>query len=473
MSTNQLIPVSKLHLDLHNYRTMPQNSEIEAIHAMILTNSNFESILISLMDYGYMNVENIVVFKKGNKLIVKEGNQRIACLKLIWGIHDIKQFKKIPSAVVKRVVDFRKTDPEWFINNKDVPCLIYDKAEEAICLKTVSLIHGYNENAKRTKWDAIARSRHDRDENGNEHPALDLLEAYLSTCKEISEDVKVYWSAKYPLTVLSEGLNTISKRLEVTIDDLLSDYPSGFYSSMLDELINGIGNSQIETRNLRVPETINKILLKHGLLQIEDISTSFEQQDSTSGSGSSQKSGNVSQSDSRKESASKQDTTKTKTTNNSKSSKNPAYPSNDKRSVKARIRQFKPQGSNREKIALIVTEMYKLNIDNNPLAFMLLYRTLLDLSCRIYCKEANVEIKPKDKYGVIIQKTIAYLKENHEYYKDNKTKLVPVENRLTSNELFSIEHLHQLIHSPFSTANGNDVCILFNDTFELITAINS
>src|SRR5438105_4492933 len=89
MPETKVLPVKHLKLDLHNFRTMPQKSETAAIRAMISVNPDwFWALAESLVADGYLVTENILVLKKdkaGKEMIVKEGNRRVAILKLVLG----------------------------------------------------------------------------------------------------------------------------------------------------------------------------------------------------------------------------------------------------------------------------------------------------------------------------------------------------------------------------------------------------
>ena len=83
MSENKSVDVKKLKLDLKNYRTVAQDNEVSATVAMIsLKPEWFWALAESLVREGYVPTENIIVLKEGRSLRVKEGNRRIAALKL-------------------------------------------------------------------------------------------------------------------------------------------------------------------------------------------------------------------------------------------------------------------------------------------------------------------------------------------------------------------------------------------------------
>ncbi|RJQ48515.1 MAG: hypothetical protein C4528_02535 [Gammaproteobacteria bacterium] len=186
MPTTKLLPIKQLKLDLSNFRTVPQSSETNAIHAMISINPDwFWALTESLLEDGYHPTENIIVLKDGKKkqdLMVKEGNRRIGALKLIFGYISRSQFA-LPSHIEEKIAGVSK---EWKAANQNVPCAIYGPAEAKFVDKIVTLTHGKGEKAGRDKWNAVARARHNRDKLAASEPALDLLEKYLEKGKNIT-----------------------------------------------------------------------------------------------------------------------------------------------------------------------------------------------------------------------------------------------------------------------------------------------
>jgi hypothetical protein len=137
MATSINENVVKLSLDLKNYRNVPQKNEIDAINAIINTSADrFYAILESLMVDGYMPTENIIILKDGKTLIVREGNRRIAAMKLIHGHHKLNDFD-LPEHLIEQI---KAIDKKWKSENKEVPCTIYEKEEADKVDKVVALL---------------------------------------------------------------------------------------------------------------------------------------------------------------------------------------------------------------------------------------------------------------------------------------------------------------------------------------------
>lgn len=93
MAKTSQLKVSTLSLDLKNFRTVPQKKEPDAIKAMItIKPDRFYAIMESIIEDGYIPTENIIILKEGTNLTVKEGNRRVAALKLIHGQYKITDF---------------------------------------------------------------------------------------------------------------------------------------------------------------------------------------------------------------------------------------------------------------------------------------------------------------------------------------------------------------------------------------------
>jgi len=105
MPSTKPLTVKELKLDLSNFRTVSQASESDAIHALISIHPDwFWSLAKSLVEDGYHPTENILVLEggtKGQERIVKEGNRRIAALKMIHGYVNRAQFG-VPPELGKR-----------------------------------------------------------------------------------------------------------------------------------------------------------------------------------------------------------------------------------------------------------------------------------------------------------------------------------------------------------------------------------
>lgn len=246
MPTNEFMQVKALNLDLKNFRTVPQPDETHAINAMISINPDwFWALLESLLEDGYHPTENIIVQKDGGKHIVKEGNRRIAALKIILGhVSDID----VPDIIKDRIDKITKG---WEAENSKVPCSVYPPSKSDTVDKIVSLTHAKGEKAGRDKWNAVAKARYGRDQKGTSEPGLDLLEKYLQNGKNLSPQQAERWGGDYPLTVLNEAIQKLAPHMTFSsAKELAQKYPKQ-NKSILDKVLYDIGIDHLGFNEIR------------------------------------------------------------------------------------------------------------------------------------------------------------------------------------------------------------------------------
>lgn len=249
MPKTQLVAVKDLSLDLRNYRTVEQTDEANAIEAMISASPDrFWALADSLIADGYLPTESIIVLREGSTLTVREGNRRVAVLKML--------LKLMPLTQVSVSNDFTTQlsalPAKWRKDNRSVPCTIYDKTEKDTVERIVRLAHGKGEKAGRDQWNAVARARHNRDQNGSPEPALDLLEKYLASSKHVTSSQKARWAGVFPLSILAEALKKLAQRLgSNNATALVHKYPSILRKDVLDAIIHDIGLEKLGFDHLR------------------------------------------------------------------------------------------------------------------------------------------------------------------------------------------------------------------------------
>ncbi len=231
---------------LENFRTVPQRSEQEAIAAMVSASPDrFWALVKSLVDDGYLPTENILVLKrKGSRgsFTVKEGNRRIAALKLIAGDADNSLFH-IPADLSRRI---DALEDDWYTANREVPCAVYSQRERETVDRIVTLAHGKGEKAGRDQWNAVARARHNRKERGGSEPGLDLLESYLEHGKNLTPHQGARWAGDYPVTVLGEAMKRLAPRLGLKSARQIADaYPEVSNRSSIEDVLKAIGLGKI------------------------------------------------------------------------------------------------------------------------------------------------------------------------------------------------------------------------------------
>ncbi|HZS39234.1 MAG TPA: hypothetical protein VFF06_20525 [Polyangia bacterium] len=468
------VSVKQLSLDLRNYRTVPQDDESAAIEATIAGNPEwFWALTESLLDDGYHPTENILVLKskegKRERLTVKEGNRRIAALKLIHGYAKHTGLG-MPHELAKQINAISK---EWKKANQTVPCAIYGPSEKQTVDTIVTLTHGKGERAGRDKWKAVARARHNRDANNASEPALDLLEAYLANGRNVTSDQRAKWAGDYPLSVLEDAMKRLAPRLSVSSSRVLATaYPDkSSHRSELEKLIYDIGAEVLKFEQLRDKD--RDFAASYGFPAPAATATASAggapTTAATHGSASSGGSSN---------SATSPTTTPSAATAPA-SARTVAVPIDDPRAVARTLRSFQPKGNGREKIASLLVEARRLNVQKTPMAFCFVVRSMFELSAKAYCNDhASSGLSATKGNGE--DKTLAdVLREITNHLTANNTdkaKKKLLHGAMTEmgkqDGLLSVTSLNQLVHNPKFSVVASDICTLFGRIFPLLEEMN-
>lgn len=461
MPTTKQIDVKDLSLDLSNFRTVSQRSEIKAIHAMISISPDwFWALTESLLADGYLPTENIIVLhssKTPREFIVKEGNRRIAALKLIYGYVDRKVFG-LPDDIEEGIA---KLSSGWKKENSSVPCAVYSVSEASVVDKIVTLAHGKGEKAGRDKWNAVAGARHNRDKGGESEPALDLLERYLKNGRNITPEQSMRWSGAYPLTILEEATKILAPRFDAASSRQLADsYPSKVKNrEVLETILRDIGLEQLDFKKLR-DKTIDFATAHYGLPP-----------------GSQNKNGGRAGRASATGTTTTAPTTSPRTTERSKAK---AVSIDDPRSVKRVLKSFMPRGADREKLVALLIEARGLNLETHPHSFCFLLRSMFEISAKAYCKDhartgGPVPTKPsgEDKKLVdLLREITIYMTANGSNKAMNKLLHGAMTELARSVGILSVTSMNQLIHNTRFSIHVRDICVLFGNVFPLLEEMN-
>jgi hypothetical protein len=463
MSKSTETPVKDLSLDLKNYRTVEQKHEIDAVRAMISTRPDyFWALTESVLDSGFLPTENVIVLRSSTgKMIVREGNRRVAALKLIHGFLNIDDLSDVPDELADRIT---KVEGQWRKDNQSVPCVIYPATQAHVVAKIVRLAHGKGERAGRDQWNAVARARHNRDENGAAEPALDLLEKYLAQGMNITEDEASRWAGNYYLSVLAEAMKKVAPRLGLSdAPSLALKYPNIKHRGPVEKIIYDIGSERLSFPALR--STQQDVIATYGIPQAATTSTSSGT--STSGAGSG-----------------KSTSGKTATGSTAQGATKPkAIATNDPRAVTKALKQFQPLGADRDKVVELKIEATLLKIEKTPLAFCFVLRSMFELSARAYMKDHALSLKKVDKKGNAKDKTLAeQLNEITKHLvgsgaakdKAMEKALYGASSDLSNpTGILSVTSLNQLVHNQSFSTTPHHIATMFGNVFPLLQAMNS
>lgn len=454
--------VKTLKLDLENYRTVPQKSERDSIHVMIsISADRFWALMESLLEDGYHPTENIVVLKggkEGKELVVKEGNRRVAALKIILGLVKPDEFN-IPTHLLQSIGTLSS---KWKNENRSVPCTIYEANEASTVERLVALTHGKGEKAGRDIWTAVARARHSRNQSGASEPGLDLLEKYLGQGKNVTPQQSERWSGDYPLTVLDEAIKKLASRLSLqSAREVADKYPKVHLRTELESVMLAIGLKQLTFPELR--DGNKDFALSHGFPPVSPSTTSIPVVASSAQSKSSSGGALPSSVGAGK-----------------KASKIKSAPLNDPRAVKRLLKALTPKGKNREKVVTLLQEAVALNLEKHPLSFCFLLRSMFEISAKAYCVDHAKTGGPSDqKKGGGDKPLVDLLRDiaNHlTAGQTDKQMLKALHGAMTQlaspHSILSVTSMNQLVHNPKFSVGANDISSTFCNIFPLLEALN-
>ncbi|TAL90073.1 MAG: hypothetical protein EPN62_14445 [Candidimonas sp.] len=483
--------VRDLVIDLENFRTVAQPDDMHAIQAMITIDSDkFWALMESLIDDGYLPTENIIVLKSGpenTELLVKEGNRRVAALKLIHGYlpaHDIA----IPNELLEKI---SALSPNWKSENERLPCAIYPAKDAAVVDKIVTLTHGKGENAGRAPWNAVARARHNRSSKKAAEHGLDLLEKYLEYGENLNRLQAKRWAGDYNLSVLDEAIGKIASTFGVRSGpELARNYPAINHKSALDEIMQDIGVGIITFTTLRTKRDSLMAYLPQ------------PQKDSQSSTATSPKSLTTTRPKSAASNtvigSSPSNGTGSTTTQMASSTPGGANPINqsttsttgkkiaavaigDPRVVMRILKKFAPLGNNRQKVVTLRNEATRLKLDKNPIAFCFLLRSMFEISAKAYCADHQATGGPSLKKPNGDEKSlITNLKDITNHITDNnsdKTMVKVLHGAITElarqDGFLSVTSMNQLVHNPSFLVTPSDIATLFGNIYPLLETMNS
>ena len=459
MPETRPVPVKDLALDLANYRTVPQVSEATAVEAMITTSPDrFWALTESLVQDSYLPTESIIVLRTGaapGTLTVKEGNRRIAALKLIHGLLPLDVLA-VPDSIAGQITSISSA---WRQDNKSVPCTIYEATDAAKVDRIVTLAHGKGEKAGRDQWNAVARARHNREANGANEAALDLLEKYLAQGKNVTEHQKARWAGAFPLSVLAEAMKRLAPRLGLSSSPALAtDYPAIKLRDAVESILHDIGLERLGFDHIR--DKGNDFAAAYGIPPLPS------KKGKKSGSATGSKAGG-----------------KTKPTGSAAASgaAQKAVATGDPRAVRRLLKDFAPRGKKREKVVALRDEAVRLDLRFTPLAFCFVLRSMFELSAKAYCADhASAGGPSVTKPNGQDKKLVDILRDITKHVTGNKTdkeKVKSLHGAMTelgkSEGLLSVTSMNQLVHNPHFSVGTADIAVLFGNVFPLLEEMNS
>lgn len=482
MSETKLVSTKDLKLDLTNYRTVPQPDEVHAVLAMIsIGEDRFWALMDSILEDGYLPTENILVLRSGTnetELVVKEGNRRVAALKLIYGYLSDSSIL-LPNHIRKKI---DKLSDEWKLANEGVPCTIYDNKDAALVDKIVTLTHGKGDKASRDQWTAVARARHNRDVNNVAEPGLDLLEKYLTEGENILPSQSEQWAGEYNLTVLNEMISRFSTRFGANnAPDLVKKYPTIQYREVLEGMLHHIGLEVIGFKAVRnETELVDKYGLPPATPGSSGATGGTKSKGNSNGSTGASNGASGQSQGSQGASAGASGNGAQGGAGPGATGKKTAAAINDPKAVIRQLKKFKPLGNNRAKVVALRDEAVKLDLVKTPMAFCFLLRSMFEISAKAYSADhptvSKVSLKKangKDKTLVELLGDISDHLSNNQTDKAMTKVLHGAMTELGKPEgILSVTSMNQLVHNPSFSITPSDISMLFGNIYPLLELMN-
>lgn len=484
MAVTQQLNISDLKLDLKNFRTTPQPDEANAIHAMIAVNPNrFGGIIDSLLEDEYIPTENIICQKDKKDIIVKEGNRRIAAMKLILGLHNPDDFQ-IPDSTKTKIASL---DSAWKTRNQAVPCSVYEANETDRVDRIVALTHGKGDKASRDPWTSVAKARHNRDINKAKEEGLNLLEKYIANGRNINAQQKERWAGDYTLTVLDATLPKLLSRFNYpSVNALVSAYPKVNERDKLEAILLSIGLGDLGFKQIR--DEKNDFTVGFGFAPIPvptPAPTPTPQPTGNPNAGTSPQQNSASGANNPTPTANPTPTTTPQPTSTGTNPTNgtpaptttapPSAATNTQKHVNALLNTFRPV-ANRPKVVTLRDEMLKLKIKDNPIAFCFLLRSAFEISAKAYCEDNSLptaEANGRDKtVASLLTQVTNHLTSNNSNQAMSRVlhgALVEITNH---NRILSVTSMNQLVHNPSFSIVALDICTMFSNVYPLLQAMN-
>lgn len=467
MPTTKSLPIKTLHVDLKNFRTVPQANEVSAIRAMIAINPDwFWALMESLLEDGYHPTENIIVQKSGKKLLVREGNRRIGALKLIHGYLPDAQFA-LPTHIASKVEELSAV---WKSGNRAVPCAVYEESETELVDKVVALTHGKGEKAGRDRWNTVAKARHNRDKSGASEPALDLLEKYLTKGRNVTAQQAERWSGIYPLSVLEEAIKRVAPRFGFATSRALADgYPGiSKHREVIEKLILDVGLERLDFSALR-SKSEDFAVTWYGASPIE-----------SQPEGGTKKTASVAKAAINPAASTVGGSNLNPSAPAVKSKKTASVAICDPRSVTRALKAFSPRGNGRDKLVTLLEEIRRLKLNLHAHAFCFLLRSMFEISAKAYCVDhANTggpsatKASGEDRALVdVLRDVVGHLTKNNTDRQMQKALHGALIELANVTSILSVTSMNQLVHNPKFSINESHIAALFGNIFPLLEEMN-
>lgn len=450
MATLQKLSLASIVLDLDNFRTMHQPDEAAAIFAIIqASESKVRNLAKDIAETGLSLANNIVVVSmedEQGKYVVMEGNRRISCLKMI------ENPELVPSSNPQLKNFFQSlaasTNADWRAQNlENINCVVCSEAE---ALREVERRHATGQDGVGLEnWEAMARLRLSR-KLGIPVPMLEIVEAFISADSSFNNTVRQALFHAYPITTFERWFIPLASFLGTTPEQLAADYPTHPKKQSIDKLLRHIADG--ETVTSRTHEKVKD----HILPALANVYFP-----------ASPPAGSVSSAPPASGGAQPNPVPPPAATAQSGSTSSATAPSNSSQAARGNspsirkvnkfnqvVKNFSARGADHQKIQTLIDEIKRLKIADHPHAFVMLLRSIIDISVHSYCNANGIQtqIPAGTRMKDIELNNLCVTVANHMETQDGTLvrKLHGVKNLFsTAASPLSITSMNQTVHGQY------------------------
>lgn len=434
------IPIEELLLDTGNPRIRHGLDQKDCLERILRRKRTFMNLLRDIARNG-LTIEPIVVSRnEDGKWIVRDGNRRVAALKLL------KDPESCPDKVLQKEIQrLAEKHPDNVLNAVD--CLASD--DEEMILRYLELKHtGANDGVGQETWSSLTKATFNLNHRGSDpnKRALQILQWAEEQGLKINDD--------FPVTTLTRILNKdtlqlIGFRVKDDRLDPIIDTESAL--RIVGQIVLDIGSQTTKVNHVFTPEQsynyVSKVrsqVLPQGPISIigdevrDDITP-----DTTNASTSSDQTVNADSKGMAPGRAEKEEP-QPPVDSTPRRPSSPRKPSWDRPCIFPRRKPDLYIPDEATKTRNIVAELLKLDVRHTPIAVAVLLRTLIDLSEQHYSRLHS--LPHKDKFYKRVSAAAEHMFARGEITAEQKEVIL----RRTREEegILHVTTLHKYVHSP-------------------------
>lgn len=442
------ISVAELLLDPGNPRMRNAADQKQCIARFIRKPKPFMSFLRDIAING-LSIEHILVSRnKENKWVVRDGNRRVAALKLL------NEPELCPDQVLRQEIRRLASEhPDNVLTHVDS---ITSDNEEAI-LRYIDLKHtGESGGVGQVSWSALTKA------------IFNVIHGYPDQNKRAVQ--LIFWAEEngirieddFPLTNLNRMLNQKTLELigfKIENDSLIPIIDNESVRKMVDSIINDLATNAVSVDDVYTPEQQLEYIrnVRNEVLPEELDTNTRENTDEHMDKTDKGEENNHKNLKDRNKTQSHSDTTQNvPKRNQDKITRSPRKPSWERKCIFPGKRSGFTIPEEHIKANNIIVELKELNVKKTPIAVAILLRSLIELSERYYRNEKS--LPDKNAFHSNIASIAEYMSKSGEITEDQKE--VIMRRTRDKEDILHITTLHKYVHLP-----------TFHPTYQIINTL--